>query len=208
MKGASAGVLRLGNCFCSRFLAVGNVTGVAHAIWARRRQSTLELPQLLVRFRKSGLFQVQFACDEGLCISTVQRYLKVPAICYLLTGAPSAATATSSPRRVSEQPVGLGKRDSRNESPQSGPAPPLRKSPRFSRARTPHGHSQDPPAAFRKTSASHDRLPSTDGCEMRVGQTICTRRMWRSVRCAPKVQFPASPRQRRGKPSPINLAAL
>jgi len=71
-----------------------------HAIPTRRHRSALEVRQLLVRFRKSGLSQVQFARHEGLGLSSLQRYLKRSSS--LPTGAPSASSATPRPRRASQ----------------------------------------------------------------------------------------------------------
>ena len=43
---------------------------------AKRHRTLPEIHQLLARFRQSGLSQLQFARDEGVCLSTLQRYLK------------------------------------------------------------------------------------------------------------------------------------
>ena len=42
----------------------------------KRHRSLSEIYQLLARFRQSGLSQLRFARDEGVCLSTLQRYLK------------------------------------------------------------------------------------------------------------------------------------
>ena len=71
-----------------------------HALPTRRHRSALEIRQLLARFRKSGLSQVQFARQEGLCLSSLQRYLKRSSI--LPTGAPPAFTSPPKPRGSSQ----------------------------------------------------------------------------------------------------------
>jgi len=71
-----------------------------HALPTRRHRSALEIRQLLARFRKSGLSQVQFARQEGLCLSSRQRYLKRSSI--LPTGAPPAFTSPPKPRGSSQ----------------------------------------------------------------------------------------------------------
>ena len=42
----------------------------------KRHRSLSEIYQLLARFRQSGLSQLRFARDEGVCLSTLHRYLK------------------------------------------------------------------------------------------------------------------------------------
>ena len=71
-----------------------------HALPTRRHRSALEIRQLLARFRKSGLSQVRFARQEGLCLSSLQRYLKRSSI--LPTGAPPAFTSPPKPRGSSQ----------------------------------------------------------------------------------------------------------
>ena len=71
-----------------------------HALPTRRHRSALEIRQLLARFRKSGLSQVQFSRQEGLCLSSLQRYLKRSSI--LPTGAPPAFTFPPKPRGSSQ----------------------------------------------------------------------------------------------------------
>lgn len=71
-----------------------------HALPTRRHRSALEIRQLLARFHKSGLSQVQFARQEGLCLSSLQRYLKRSSI--LPTGALPAFTSPPKPRGSSQ----------------------------------------------------------------------------------------------------------
>ena len=42
----------------------------------KRHRSIPEIRQLLTRFRESRLSQLQFARNEGVCLSSLQRYLK------------------------------------------------------------------------------------------------------------------------------------
>lgn len=70
-----------------------------HALPTRRHRSAFEVHQLLVRFRKSGLSQLQFARQEGLALSSLQRYLKRPSS--LPTDASPASTSSLGPRSSS-----------------------------------------------------------------------------------------------------------
>jgi hypothetical protein len=54
----------------------GSLAGMQYPVPTRRRRSALEVRQLLVRFQQSGLSQAEFVRREGLCLSTLQRYLK------------------------------------------------------------------------------------------------------------------------------------
>lgn len=60
----------------------------------KRHRTLPEIHQLLARFRQSGLSQLQFARDEGVCLSTLQRYLKRfpgadPSACSRFAASPS-----------------------------------------------------------------------------------------------------------------------
>jgi hypothetical protein len=43
---------------------------------SKRHRTIPEIRQLLARFRRSGVSQLQFARNEGVCLSTLRRYLK------------------------------------------------------------------------------------------------------------------------------------
>jgi hypothetical protein len=43
---------------------------------SKRHRTIPEIRQLLARFRRSGLSQLHFARNEGVCLSTLRRYLK------------------------------------------------------------------------------------------------------------------------------------
>ena len=71
-----------------------------HALPTRRHRNALEIRQLLARFHKSGLSQVQFARREGLSLSSLQRYLKRAS--NLPTGASATFTSHPGPRESSQ----------------------------------------------------------------------------------------------------------
>ena len=71
-----------------------------HALPTRRHRNALEIRQLLARFHKSGLSQVQFARREGLSLSSLQRYLKRSS--NLPTGTSPTFTSHPGPRGASQ----------------------------------------------------------------------------------------------------------
>ena len=47
-----------------------------HSIPIKRRRSASEIRKLVDRFRGRGLSRANFVHNEGICISTLQRYLQ------------------------------------------------------------------------------------------------------------------------------------
>ena len=47
-----------------------------HSIPIKRRRSASEIRKLVDRFRASGLSRANFVHHEGICLSTLQRYLR------------------------------------------------------------------------------------------------------------------------------------
>jgi hypothetical protein len=43
---------------------------------SKRHRTIPEIRQFLARFRQSGVSQLHFARNEGVCLSTLRRYLK------------------------------------------------------------------------------------------------------------------------------------